>query len=131
VAGHVPIVFSTIASAMPLISSKLLKPLAVVADDRSRLLPDVPSTAELGLKNYAAATWFGLFAPAGTPPEIVGKLRAAVASLLADPAIQAKFISLGVDPSSDPNSFAALPGRIETELNHWTQIIKAIGIKAE
>jgi tripartite-type tricarboxylate transporter receptor subunit TctC len=131
VAGHVPIVFSTIASALPLINGKLLKPLAVVADDRTRLLPDVPSTAELGLKNYSAATWFGLFAPAGTPPEVVGKLRAAVASLLADPAIQSKLVTLGIEPSSDANSFAALPERIETELNHWTQIIKSSGIKAE
>jgi tripartite-type tricarboxylate transporter receptor subunit TctC len=131
VAGHVPIVFSTIASALPLINGKLLKPLAVVADDRSRLLPDVPSTAELGLKNYSAATWYGLFAPAGTPPDVVGKLRAAVASLLTDPAIQSKFITLGIEPSSDANSFAALPERIETELNHWTQIIKASGIKVE
>jgi tripartite-type tricarboxylate transporter receptor subunit TctC len=128
VAGHVPLVFSTIASALPLVNGKLLKPLAVISDKRSSLVPDVPSTNEQGLKDYAAVTWFGLFAPAGTPADIVTKLRAAVQTMLNDPATKEKFVTIGIEAASPDDSADVLSQRIKTESARWSEVIRAADI---
>ncbi|MES2186160.1 MAG: tripartite tricarboxylate transporter substrate binding protein [Pseudomonadota bacterium] len=131
VAGHVPLVFSTIASALPLIQGKRLKPMAVISPQRSTLLPEVPSTAELGFKNYAAVTWFGLFAPEHTPPAVVDALRKAVDQSLADPAVRGKLEAMGVEPSKPEEGGEALRKRVTAELANWTKVIKAAGITAQ
>jgi tripartite-type tricarboxylate transporter receptor subunit TctC len=130
-AGHVPLVFSTIASALPHIRSKKLKPLAVISTKRSTLLPEVPSADELGLKNYAAVTWFGLFAPTGTPPEVVERLRGGVEQALKDAKLRTNFETLGIEPSTIEEGGEALRQRITNELANWTRVIRAAGIKAE
>jgi tripartite-type tricarboxylate transporter receptor subunit TctC len=120
--------FSTVASALPFINNKLLKPLAVISDNRSSLVPDVPSTSELGLKNYAAATWFGLFAPADTPADIIARLQGAVQAMLNDAATKEKFVALGIEAAPADYSAAALTQRIEIELSSWSEIIRAANI---
>lgn len=130
-AGHVPLVFSTIASALPHIKSKRLKPLGVIASKRSALLPDVPSADELGLKNYAAVTWFGLFAPAGTPSDVIERLRRGVEKALKDAKLRANFETLGIEPAAIEDSGEILRQRIAEELANWTRVIRAAGIKAE
>lgn len=131
VAGHVPLVFSTVASPLPLIVSHQLRPLAVIAQKRSSLVPDVPSAAEAGVKDYVAVTWFGLFAPAGTPPDVVAKLRAAVEAIEKEPSTTEQFAKLGVEAASPDDTPAALAARIKSELANWTQVIARAGIKAQ
>ena len=131
VAGHVPLVFSTIASALPLLLGHELKPLAVISQKRMSLLPDVPSVAEAGLKDYSAVTWFGLFAPAGTPPEVVATLRRAVEAIETDSAVTAQFGRLGVESASAEDTPGALAQRIKSELAKWTQVIARAGIKMQ
>ncbi len=131
VAGHVPLVFSTVASALPLILGNELKPLAVISQKRSALVPEVPSVGEAGLKDYSAVTWFGLFAPAGTPPEIVSALRRAVEAIEQDPAVNAQFAKLGVEPASSDDTPAALMLRIKAEQASWAQVIEKAGIKIQ
>jgi tripartite-type tricarboxylate transporter receptor subunit TctC len=128
IAGHVPLVFSTIASALPFINNKLLKPLAVISDKRSSLVPDVPSASEQGLKDYAAVTWFGLFAPAGTPADIVAELRGAVQTMLNDVSTKEKFATLGIEAAPADYSAAVLAQRIKTELTGWAETIRAANI---
>jgi tripartite-type tricarboxylate transporter receptor subunit TctC len=127
-AGHVPLVFSTIASALPFINNKLLKPLAVISDKRSPLIPDVPSTAEQGLMGYTAVTWFGLFAPAGTPADVVAELQGAVQTMLSDPSTKEKFATLGIEAASADYGAAVLTQRIKTELAHWSEVIRDANI---
>jgi tripartite-type tricarboxylate transporter receptor subunit TctC len=131
VAGQVPLVFSTVASALTLIQGKRLKPMAVIAPKRSTLLPDVPTAAELGFKNYAAVTWFGLFAPAHTPAPVLDALRKAVDQLLADPALRGKLENVGVEPSRPDEGGEALRKRVISELANWTRVIKDAGITAQ
>jgi tripartite-type tricarboxylate transporter receptor subunit TctC len=127
-AGHVPLVFSTIASSLPFINNKLLKPLAVISDKRSSLVPDVPSTSEQGLKDYAAVTWFGLFAPANTPADVVAKLQGAVRTMLSDPSTKEKFVRIGIEAAPADYSAAVLTDRLKTELSRWSEIIRAANI---
>jgi tripartite-type tricarboxylate transporter receptor subunit TctC len=131
VAGHVPLVFSTVASALPLILGNELKPLAVISQKRSALVPDVPSVAEARLKDYTAVTWFGLFAPAGTPPEIVTALRRAVEAIEQDSAVKTQFAKLGVESASSDDTPTALMQRIKVEQANWTQVIEQAGIKIQ
>lgn len=130
-AGHVPLVFSTIASALPHIKSKRLKPMAVIAKSRSALLPDVPSTAELDLKNYEAVTWFGLFAPANTPKDVIDRLQAAVGQALTDARLRASFEAMGIEPARVEDGGQALGRRVTDELANWTQVIRAANIRVE
>jgi tripartite-type tricarboxylate transporter receptor subunit TctC len=129
VAGHVPLVFSTIASALPMILGNELKPLAVISQKRSPLVPDVPSVMESGLKDYSAVTWFGLFAPAGTAPEVVATLRRGVEAIEQEPDVKEQFAKLGVESASPADAPDALTQRIEAELAHWSQIIAKAGIE--
>ncbi|GAA4341040.1 tripartite tricarboxylate transporter substrate binding protein [Pigmentiphaga soli] len=131
IAGHVPLVFSTIASALPLIQSQRLKPLTVIQPRRSTLLPNVPSTTDQGFKDYAAVTWFGLFAPAHTPQDVLDKLRGAVNQALADQALRSKFETMGVEVASADEGGEALRKRVSSELANWTKVIKSAGITAE
>ena len=132
IAGHIPLVFTTIATALPAIKAKQLKPLTVIAPKRSTLLPDVTSSAELGLKNYDVGTWFGLFAPTNTPSIIIDQLRNAVSQSMQDVEVRNQFEMLGLEPATGPESTGnALHIRISEELIHWKGIIKKAGINKE
>src|SRR3546814_8248356 len=77
-AGQVQVIFDTLPSAMPYVKSGKLKALAVTSPQRDPALPDVPTLAESGLPGYDVGSWYGLLAPAGTPPDVVQKISAAV-----------------------------------------------------
>jgi tripartite-type tricarboxylate transporter receptor subunit TctC len=102
----------------------------VTSAKRSPHLPDVPTLDASGLKGYDLVTWFGFGAPAGTPPEIVQRLRDEFARAAADPAVKAKLDEAGLDPidQMQPADFAKL---IAADLAKWTPIIKASGAGAE
>jgi tripartite-type tricarboxylate transporter receptor subunit TctC len=107
-----------------------LKPLAVTSLARSPHLPGVPTLDASGLKGYDLVTWFGFGAPAGTPPEIVQRLRDEFAKAAADPIVKAKFDEAGLDPidQMQPAEFTRL---IASDRVKWMPIIKAANVSAE
>jgi tripartite-type tricarboxylate transporter receptor subunit TctC len=131
-AGNVDLMFDNLPSALPHIKSGKLKALAVTSGARSGALPEVPTVAEAGgllLKNYEASSWFGLLAPAGTPPEVVNRLQQEVAKALALPAIKERLLSQGAIPSGiTPPEFVRF---IDTETKKWQQVVKASGAKID
>jgi tripartite-type tricarboxylate transporter receptor subunit TctC len=131
VAGQIDLVFGD-PSVVPAVRAGSVKAIAVTAKQRLSSVPDVPTAEESGLAGFSFTNWVGIFAPKGTPKEIIAKLNSAVGSTLADPTICEKLVDLGVEiPSREqqmPQAFAALQ---KAEIEKWWPIIKAAGIKPE
>jgi len=130
VGGQVDVMFDNLPSAMQLIKAGKLKALAVTSATRSVALPDVPTVEEAaGLKGFEATSWFGLLAPAGTPPDIVNRVQQEVARALNTPTIKEKLLSQGAIPSGNtPAQFASL---IESEHKKWAQVVKVSGARVD
>ena len=132
VAGNADVMFDNLPSSMQQIKGGKLKALAVTSSKRSPALPDVPTVEEAGgpaLKGYEASSWFGLLAPAGTPPEVVSRIQQEVAKSLGTPAIKEKLEAQGAIPSGNtPADFAKL---IDSEHKKWAQVVKASGAKVD
>ena len=127
--GQVPIMFGNISVAVPHIKSGKLRALASTGAARSPLLPDVPTVAESGLKDFSIATWFGLLGPAGMPPDLVARIQRDVARVLATPDIRNRLVDLGVDiVANSPEEFSAY---LRTEIVRYAKVIKDAGIKPE
>jgi tripartite-type tricarboxylate transporter receptor subunit TctC len=131
IAGQVELSFTTLASGLPHIRSGRIKPITVIAANRSSLLPDVSSVAEQGIPNYEAVTWFGLFTPAQTGKDVIETLRTATDGALRAKAMQARLESLGIEPGSVDQGGQVLSNRITTELARWSKVVKAAGIKGQ
>ncbi len=130
IAGHVHMMAGNILSALPHIRSGRIRAYGVTSAKRSPGAPEIPTIAEAGVPGYEAVQWFGLLAPAGTPPEIVKTLHAAVVKALNDPAINKRFVTGGADPrpSKSPEEFAAF---MRAEHKKWGEVIRSAGIKRE
>ena len=129
IAGQIDGVVDNPPTVIAHIESGKLRPLAVAAKSRMKLLPDVPTAAEGGVANYEASSWFGIAAPAGTPAPIVERLHKEIVAALRDPAMQERFAKSGATlVGNTPQAFAA---QIRAERAQWGEIIKAAGIKAE
>jgi tripartite-type tricarboxylate transporter receptor subunit TctC len=130
VAGDITMGFFNLPTVIAQIRAGKLKALGVTSLARSPHLPEVPTLDAGGLKGYDLVTWFGFGAPAGTPPDIVQRLRDEFARAAADPTVKAKLDEAGLDPIDQlqPAEFARL---IESDLAKWTPIIKAAGASAE
>jgi tripartite-type tricarboxylate transporter receptor subunit TctC len=128
--GEITMGFFNLPTVIDEIKTGKLKALAVTGLTRSPYLPDVPTLDASGLKGYDLETWFGFGAPAGTPPEIIQRLRDAFAEAAADPVVMAKFKEAGLDPidQMQPADFAHF---IDADIVKWTPIIKASGASAE
>ena len=127
--GQVPIMFGNISVAVPHIKSGKLRALASTGAARSPLLPDVPTVAESGLKDFSIATWFGLLGPAGMPADLVARIQRDVARVLASPDIRNRLVALGVDiVANSPEEFSAY---LRTEIVRYAKVIKDAGIKPE
>jgi tripartite-type tricarboxylate transporter receptor subunit TctC len=127
--GNVAMLFDSLASAMPNIKSGSAKPLALNAPRRSHLLPDVPTLAEAGLPAFDRYTWFGMFAPAGTPPDIVRKLQAETVAALKSPDLRERFDAVGAEPvGSTSEQFVE---RIKSDTLRWAEVIKAANVKVQ
>jgi tripartite-type tricarboxylate transporter receptor subunit TctC len=123
--GNVDVMFDNLPSAIPLIKSGKLKAFAVTSAQRSSAL-DVPTLEEAGkLKGFDASSWFGLLAPAGTPPEIVSRIQQEVAKSLGTPAIKEKLQAQGAIPGG--NTPAQFTDFINAEHVKWAQVVKASG----
>lgn len=128
-AGQVQMVFLDLPILLPQIAAGKLKPIALGSEQRADTLKDVPTTAEVGFPRLIAENWYGMVAPAGTPPAIVGRLHAATVAALSDPEVKAKLASLGVTlVGNTPEVFAAY---IRSETDKWAQVVKAAGIVPE
>jgi tripartite-type tricarboxylate transporter receptor subunit TctC len=110
-----------------------IKAYAVTSDARMVVAPDIPTFAEIGLPAVSFSTWFGLFAPKGTPRDVIAKLNAAAVEALADPpAAQSRFVDLGYEifprEQRTPEALGAL---VKADAEKWWPIIKELGIKAQ
>jgi tripartite-type tricarboxylate transporter receptor subunit TctC len=109
-----------------------VKAFAVTSDVRPALAPDIPTFAEMGLPALSYSLWYGLFAPRGTPRDIIGKLNAAVVESLADAAVRSRLVELGLEvfprEQQTPEALGAL---VKADIEKWWPIIKAAGIKGE
>jgi tripartite-type tricarboxylate transporter receptor subunit TctC len=116
--------FFNIPTVIDEIRTGKLKALAVTSLTRSAHLPDLPTLDASGIQGFDMVTWFGFGVPAGTPPEIIQRLRDEFARTAADPAVQAKFKDIGLDPIAQlqPAEFGKM---IDEDLAKWTPIIKA------
>jgi len=123
--GQVDIMFDNMPSAIQHVRSNKLVPLAVTPATRSPELPDIPTVAESGVEGYEATSWFGLFAPAGTPPEVVEVLHTSIVEALKDPEVVEKFSAQGAQVHIDtPEQFAEF---IAAETKKWAEVVKESG----
>ena len=128
IAGHVPLMIGTIFLAKPQIDAKMLVPLAVTSPKRSPRLPDVPTVAEQGVPGFESVAWWGVVAPAGTPPAIIAKLNDELAKALKTPEVAEKLSAQGMDVvGSKPEALQVL---VQTEITRWSKVVKDNKIKA-
>ncbi|WP_198969201.1 Bug family tripartite tricarboxylate transporter substrate binding protein [Xylophilus sp. ASV27] len=128
-AGNVDLMVSSVPSAMGQIKAGKLRPLAVTSARRSTALPDVPTVAESGFKDFDVSTWYGLFMPAGTPREIVNTMNAEVNRLLAMPEVQSAIHGQGAEPQAmTPEQFSQLLGN---DYQKWRSIVQESGATIE
>ncbi|NYT82852.1 tripartite tricarboxylate transporter substrate binding protein [Alcaligenaceae bacterium] len=128
-AGHVNMIFGSMGPTVPHIRGGKVRALAVTGNTRSAALPDVPTLEEAGVPDYNVSTWWGLLAPAGTPPAIVDKLAKSVEKAAAQPHIKEQFVNMGVEAaSSTPIEFA---GFIKAEVAKFKKITEAAGIEPQ
>jgi len=127
--GRVSVMFNSAFALLPYVKSGRLRALAVTGRARSALLPAVPTVMESGLSGYEAGTWYGLLAPAATPPAIINRLHAQTVRALADEEVRRRLVEEGLDPvGNTPAEFAAY---IRAEMTKWAGVIKAAGVVAE
>lgn len=128
-AGNVDLLVSSVPSAMAQIKAGKLRPLAVTSAARSSSLPDVPTVAESGYKDFDVSTWYGLFAPAGTPAAVVTTLNTEVNKLLANPEVKAAIQAQGAEPlAMKVEQFSNL---LKADYAKWKGIVQASGAKVE
>ncbi len=127
--GRVPITLASTLQGKPLIAGGQLRALAVTSSKRAESLPNVPPMSEAGVPGYEALQWYGLLAPAGTPPEVVDKLQLAVNAALRTPDIKARLATDGAEAAGGtPSDFAKL---IKDELVKWAEVARAANIRAD
>ncbi|MEK6244346.1 MAG: tripartite tricarboxylate transporter substrate binding protein [Pseudomonadota bacterium] len=128
VTGRLSLCFCNVVNVMPLAREGKLRVFAVTSLKRSGVAPDLPTMAESGFPGFEAVPWFGLMAPAGTPPAIIDKLHRETVRVLAVPELRKRLEELGLDViGNSPAEFAAL---IKAEIPQWAKVIKEAGIKA-
>ena len=128
-AGDTQLMFDNLANAMPQVKAGKLKALAVTTAQRSKLVADLPTMAEAGVPGFDISTWFGLLAPAATPPAVVSKWNADVTRILESPDMRERLTALGAEAAPmTPQAFGAF---IATELAKYARIVKASGAKVD
>jgi tripartite-type tricarboxylate transporter receptor subunit TctC len=131
IAGQIDLLFYSLDS-LPLARSGNIKAYAVTSDTRSVLAPEIPTMAEVGLPAVSYSTWMGLFAPKGTPRDVILKLNAATVQALADPAVRSRLADLGMEVFPLEKQTPEALGQLQkADAEKWWPIIKELGINAE
>jgi len=127
--GRIQLMFNLITGAGPQIRAGEVTPIAVLADRRVPQFPDVPTTAELGLPELVFGTWFGIFAPQGTPAPIIAAMNAAVNAVLAEPEARRRLEEAGMELYGGPPE--RLAGHLAEELRRHAEIVRASGARLD
>jgi tripartite-type tricarboxylate transporter receptor subunit TctC len=126
---QVHLVFIGVPPALPHIKAGRLRALALVAPQRSPALPEVPTVAEAGLKDFDVTTWYGVLVPAGTPRPIVMRLNAELVKIMHAPEVKEKLAGMATDPlTSTPEEFAA---HLKQEIEKWGDVVRKANLKAD
>jgi tripartite-type tricarboxylate transporter receptor subunit TctC len=128
-AGHVTMAFDAVGTSIPQIKAGKLRPLAVSSSQRVKALPEVPTIAESGYPGFDVVAWYALWAPAGTPPEIVRKLNEEINLILQAPDVLERLSGFGAEVMG--GTVEAFTAFHQKEFERWTSFVKAAGIKAE
>ena len=129
VSGQVTMTFDNITTAWPLAKAGKLRALAVTTAKRSPIAPDVPTLAEAGLAGYEIGSWQGVFAPAGTPVDVVKRLNAEIVKIINMPDVREKLVGLGAEPvGNTPDEFAAV---VKGEVVKWAAVVKQSGARVD
>jgi tripartite-type tricarboxylate transporter receptor subunit TctC len=129
IGGQVQVMFDNLPSSLQQIKAGKLRAIAVTSAQRAPALPDIPTIAESGLPGFEATSWFGIVAPAGTPPTIIARINADVNQWLQSPEAKEKLLAQGaVAAGGSPEQFAAY---IHTETEKWARVVKASGAKVD
>lgn len=129
VSGNVQVVFSTVSTAIAAIDAKRVRPLAMTGNQRFQLMPELPTMSEAGLKGFEVNNWYGVFVPAGTPKDVVGRLNAEIVKALAASDVKKRLLDAGiVATSSTPEMFAAY---VSAETAKWAKVIRDAKITVE
>ncbi len=127
--GRVPLHFSSVSTAAPHVRAGRIRAIAMTTPKRSPSMPEVPTFDEAGLKGYDVTGWYGLLAPAKTPPAIVSRINGDLRQVLADGETQKRLFQAGIEPTPNtPSEFAAL---IKVEIPKWAKVMKAAGVEPE
>src|SRR2546422_10939562 len=129
ISGRVPVFFDNMSTAMSLAQGGKVRALAVTSKKRSALMPELPTVDEAGVPGYEYYTWFGLWAPKGTPQPIVEKLHAEVRAALADPTLTQRI----ADTAGEPSNMARehIEPLVKAEIAKWAELAKRDGLKVE
>ncbi len=128
-AGHMQLMFNSIAPIVPHIKSGRVRVLGIASLQRSPQLPELPTISESGVPGFEAVNWFGLFAPAKTPRAIINRVNAALVKTVKSPALQAQFIALGADPvGSSVEEFTAF---VKRDMEKYEKVVRISGAKVD
>jgi tripartite-type tricarboxylate transporter receptor subunit TctC len=131
-AGQINFMCTATGSFLPLVRAGKIRAYALTAKTRSEAAPDIPTVDEAGLPGLYVSVWNALWAPAGTPPQIIAKLNAAADAAMADPTFHKRIVEMGLDmPPADERTPEALEGLRKADVAKWWPVIKAAGLKAE
>lgn len=129
VSGQISMLFDSIVSAMPNLKTGKLKAIGISSLKRSPLLPSVPTIAESGLPGFEASTWFGVYAPAGTPKDVIAKLNRELVAVLRSAETRQRMTALGAEPAgSTPEEMSAI---VASETAKWAKVIRDANVKID
>jgi tripartite-type tricarboxylate transporter receptor subunit TctC len=129
VAGRLQFMIAGSVETVPLVDAGKVRALAITTSRRFPGLPNLPTMAEAGIPGYEITNWFGVFAPAGTPPDVVRVLAAKIAPMLADPAVRDAFLKQGVEPF--PMGPAGYAEFVRKEVDRWTREVRQMNISVD
>ena len=116
-------------TTLPLAREGKIRPLAIVSKNRSPALPDVPTIAEAGFPDVQGSSWFAIFVPSGTPPEVIAKLNAEASKALNSPDVRERLATLSANPEG--GSPKVLGDQVKSEIVRWTKLIRERNIKID